>query len=158
MYKLIFIFLFTFFKHPIHLAVTEINVTKTRSLEISHKIFYDDLESTIARLYKVKLALNTPKQHPKTDEYLQRYLAEHFKMVCNGQVQPLTYVGHEFEEEAIWIYYESPSIAATGELHVTDRLLMEFHNDQNNFMHFQQGDTRKSLRFNYDNQLQSLEY
>lgn len=159
MYQLIFIVLMTFFPHPLHLAVTEINSNKTtKTYEISHKIFYDDLESDIARQYKVKLLLNTAKENPKTKEYVQKYLASHFSVISNGQLQKLTYIGYEYEEEAMWIYYEMPQTTTNNIFQITDRILIAYHNDQNNFLHFQQEQQRKSLRFNFDNQTQNIEF
>ncbi len=158
MYQLIFIVLIAFLPHPLHLAVTEITMNKsTKTYEISHKIFYDDLESAITRQYKVKLLLNTTKENPKTKEYVQQYLASHFSVISNGQLQKLSYVGYEYEQEAMWIYYEMPKIT-DGTLEITNRILVEYHNDQNNFLHFQQGEQRKSLRFNFDNQTQNIEF
>ncbi len=159
MYQLIFIILIVFFPHPLHLAVTEINSNKsTKTYEISHKIFYDDLESAIARQYKVKLSLNTSKENPKANEYVQQYLASHFSVISNGQLQKLTYIGYEYEEEAMWIYYEMPQTTTNSTFQFTNRILIEYHNDQNNFLHFQQGEQRKSLRFNFDNQTQNIEF
>jgi hypothetical protein len=157
MHKLIFIYLLIFFRHPLHLGVTEIAVQKnTSALEISHKLFYDDVENALEKQYKVKLFLNTPKESPKVAEYLQKYIANRFLIRCNGVLQDLQYVGYEYEEEAIWIYYEMPKPTKNGNLQITNRLLMELHNDQNNFLHLQQQEKRQSLRFTFDAQTQEI--
>jgi hypothetical protein len=155
---LLIIFMF-FFRHPMHLGVTEIIHNQTaNSLEISHKLFYDDLEDAIEKSQKVKLNLNTAKQHSQTETHLQQYFATSFVVFCNGQQQQLNYVGYEYEEDAIWVHYEVSSIAKRGNLLITNRNIMNLYDDQNNFLHFQQGTKRQSLRYNFENQTQELTY
>jgi hypothetical protein len=157
MLKLICIFLFAFTSHAIHLGVTEINLNSSNVLEISHKIFYDDLQSAIEKQYKINLHLNTAKENPKTTEYIQRYLTDRFIIYCNGERQSIKYVGHEYEEDAIWIYCETPKVANQAAFSFTNRILFELHDDQSNFLHFTTPTNRKSLRFTFENQTQKLE-
>ncbi len=158
MHKLIFILLFAFSNHAIHLGVTEINVNASSNvLEISHKFFYDDLQSSIERQYKINLHLNTNKENPKAAEYIQRYLSDRFVISCNGERQTTKYVGYEYEEEAIWIYYETPKIQQKGVLQFTNRILFDLYTDQSNFLHFTTTNNRKSIRFTFDTQTQNIE-
>jgi hypothetical protein len=67
-------------------------------------------------------------------------------------------VGYEYEEEAIWIYYELKPSTPQGVLQITNRSLMNLYDDQNNFLHFQQGSQRQSLRYNFENQTQTVNF
>lgn len=159
MYNFLIIIVLFFSRHPMHLGVTEINHNQTtNTFEISHKLFYDDLEDAIERSYKIKLNLNTKKESDKTVTYLQQYLEANFVVLCNGSRQKPTYVGYEYEEEAIWIYYELKPSTPQGVLQITNRSLMNLYDDQNNFLHFQQGSQRQSLRYNFENQTQTVNF
>ena len=158
MLQVIYLFLFAFTSHAIHLGVTEINLNASSNiLEISHKVFYDDLQSAIEKQYKVNLHLNTAKENPKTQEYLQRYLTDRFIIYANGERQSVKYVGYEYEEDAIWIYFETPKVANKTAFSFSNRILFDLYDDQNNFLHFTSPNYRKSLRFTFENQTQSLE-
>lgn len=159
MYNFLIIIVLFFSRHPMHLGVTEINHNQAKNtFEISHKLFYDDVEDAIEKSYKVKLNLNTNKENSKTATYLQQYLDTNFVVFCNGTRQKPTYVGYEYEEEAIWVYYEMQPSSPQGVLQITNRSLMNLYDDQNNFLHFQQGGQKQSLRYNFENQTQTLNF
>jgi hypothetical protein len=151
--------LFWLTTHPIHIAVCELNYNKQqRSLEISHKIFYDDLETTINKRYDVKLNLNTPKELPNADEYIHKYITTSFIIRQQGKILPMTYVGKEYEQDAVWVYYEIINTPSTANLLITNQLLMDEFDDQSNLLHFQQQDYKKSLRFTLQDRVLELVY
>jgi hypothetical protein len=145
--------------HPMHIAVSELNYnTQQRTLEVSHKIFYDDLESTINKRYNVKLNLNTPQELPNADDYIHKYISTSFIVRQQGKVLPMTYVGREYEQDAVWVYYEITNAPITANLLITNQLLMESFDDQSNLLHFQKQDYKKSLRFTLQDRVLELVY
>ncbi|MFY7789174.1 MAG: DUF6702 family protein [Thermoflexibacteraceae bacterium] len=145
--------------HPIHVAVSEMNYnTQQRTLEMSHKFFYDDLETTINKSYNVKLKLNTPQELPNADDYIHKYISTSFIVRQQGKVLPMTYVGREYEQDAVWVYYEITNAPITTNLLITNQLLMESFDDQSNLLHFQKQDYKKSLRFTLQDRVLELAY
>jgi hypothetical protein len=145
--------------HPMHLAVTEMNFNgATQSFEISHKIFYDDLEEAIFRQTKQKLQLNTPTEHPLAEKYIQTYLLNNFAVHCNQRKQTLSYVGREYENDAIWLHYEVSNVRNLQYLEIKNSLLLDTFDDQVNFLHFKKADFAKSWRFTLDQTLQQWEF
>ncbi len=146
--------------HPMHLAVTEMNYNPTtQTFEISHKIFFDDLEKTISEATKQKLLLNTPQENPKTDSYIQKYLQINFQVFCNQKPQSITFVGKEYENDAVWVYCEIANVPASLQyLEIKNTILLATFDDQINFLHFKKGTFSKSWRFTIDNTVQQWEF
>src|SRR5580693_6868155 len=103
----IFYFL-VLFLHPIHASVSEINYSeKDKALQITSRIFVDDLESGIRNKRKEpELDILLPKNGMTTDELVSEYLKDHFKVKLDGKLQKLKLLGHEKEESAIICYIE----------------------------------------------------
>ena len=58
-------------KHPFYIAVTEINLnTSDKTLEISCKMFADDLEQTIEKINHIQLDISAEKDKTKFDSYI----------------------------------------------------------------------------------------
>ncbi len=139
--------------HPIHISISEIHYKKeTRSLQIMHKIFMDDLEDHIKKLasfrgQEVYLHLGTKKESPEADAHIERYVREHFTIKLNGKTLSGNYIGKEYETDAVWIYVEIEEVALPGELDIANNILLDFYSDQLNFIHFNINGQKKSLRF-----------
>lgn len=150
--------------HPMHIAMSEVNyAAKDKSLQVMHKIFFDDLETHIERLEKeagreVNLKLNSDKEDPKADEYIRKYVENHFKLVADGKTYTGNYLGKEYETDAVWIYIEIPKIKVPKQVKVSDSFLMDLYNDQSNFVYLNIDNQKKSLRFQKGNEEQQVSF
>ncbi len=139
--------------HPIHIAVSEIYYAKeSKSLQVMHKIFIDDLEDHIKQIEarkgkEINLFLATKKEITDADAYLERYVRDHFTIKADGKTLNGAYLGKEYETDAVWIYIEIENVPQPKQLEITDNFLMDFYSDQTNFIHFNIGGQKKSLRF-----------
>lgn len=60
-------------KHPLHVSTTEVNFNaKDKTLEVSCKIFSDDFEAILAKLYKQKTDLSNPNMKSAMDELVKK--------------------------------------------------------------------------------------
>ncbi len=150
--------------HPIHISISEVNYSeKDKALQVMHKIFYDDLENDIERIEKaagrtVNLRLGLETEHPDADVYIRRYVESHFKIVVDGKTYTGTYLGKEFETDAVWIYIEIEKLKVPKKMELSDTILMNFHADQSNFVHFNIGNHKKSLRFQKGSERQQVQF
>ena len=140
--------------HPIHIAVSEIEYKEDqKTLQITHKIFIDNLENHIEKMNKDKgenvvLKLNTKWENPEANTIIAKYLEGLFKIKVNGKELPATFLGKEYETDAVWIYREITGIKNLKTIEITDNILMDYYEDQDNLLHFSSGSFKKSLRFN----------
>jgi hypothetical protein len=139
--------------HPIHVTLTEVvYVEKSKTLQMTHKIFFDDLERHIEEEWKrkgqeISLKLNTPQEHPQADMYLSQYVAEHFRLLINGKLVQAKFLGKEYEDFAAWIYVEGLNVPKPKSLDLTDSFLVDLYDDQNNIVNFELPNKKGSMRF-----------
>ena len=135
--------------HPIFVSVTEIeHNAKENMLEISCKIFTDDFEKTLRTTYKTHIDLLDEKIKPAMDKLVNDYVQKHLKIITDGKVVGLKYLGFEKIEEGIYSYYQVDNISAPKKIEVTDNVLLEYSTQQMNLVHVTVGGERKSGKLN----------
>lgn len=145
--------------HPLHVSTTEISFNeKEKSLEISCKVFTDDFEAALAKLYKIKTDLNKPAMHKAMDELIKKYLNTHLQYMVNGRSMTANYIGFENDIEATNIYLEIDNISTLQKLSLNNSILFEMFDDQMNILHVEKANTRKSVRANYPNKDLSVSF
>ena len=133
--------------HPFYVSVTEIRQNeKTKNLEISSRIFFDDLEKTLEKKYQVKVNILKPEDPKKVNELLADYLQDRLQIKVNGKLVKLKFLGFEIEEEAAWCYLEAPQTTPLKRLDIEDAILFEAHPLQQNMVHVTVGKRRKSTK------------
>jgi len=137
-------------KHPLHVSTTEVNFNaKDKTLEISCKIFSDDFESILARLYKQKTDLSNPNMKTAMDELVKKYLLSHLQLKANGKATTLNYIGFEIDHEATNIYLEVEKISSVKSIEVNNTILYDLFDDQMSIIHIVKGTIRKSSKVLY---------
>ncbi|WP_293313252.1 DUF6702 family protein [Pedobacter sp. UBA5917] len=137
-------------KHPLHVSTTEVNFNaKDKTLEVSCRIFSDDFEAILAKLYKQKTDLSSPNMKTTMDELVKKYLLSHLQLKANGKAVTLNYIGFEIDHEATNIYLEVEKIAAIKSVEVNDTILYDMFDDQMSIVHVVKGNVRKSTKILY---------
>jgi hypothetical protein len=145
--------------HPLHVSVTEIDFDeKDKALEITMRVFVDDLEQTMrTRLNKPEMDITEP-QGITVDQMMAPYLAEHFQVSVDGKLQKVKYLGHEKEGEAFIFYVEVAGVKKVKTVQVMNNIIMETHEDQSNLVHVTVRGKIKSMRLTKDNQTDKLTF
>jgi hypothetical protein len=137
-------------RHPLYVSVTEINHNATdKTLEISCKIFTDDLEKTLSNINHKKVDLFTPKDKAETDKQVADYVQKRLVIQVDGKAVALEFVGFERENDAIWSYFQAAVGIAPKKVDIKNNILYEAYEKQLNLMHVTVGGKRKSTRLNY---------
>ncbi|MCS7020111.1 MAG: hypothetical protein RMJ87_13740 [Cytophagales bacterium] len=156
---LLLVSLTTAMRHPIHISLCEINHNAaTRQVEITHKIFIDDLQDAIQKHYHICTHLATPKEHPDAEKLIEQYLRMQFQCKINGQPIRWKYVGREYEADACWIYLEAEQALPIHLIEIRNAVLLELFEDQINFIHVRTAGERKSMRLGLDNEIGVLRF
>ncbi|MEP0712361.1 DUF6702 family protein [Algoriphagus sp.] len=121
------------FIHPFHLSLTEIKWNKnTEQLEISQKIFWDDLEIALSAYHDVSIDFLNPANKEKLDKQIESYLRAQNEIWINEKSIPLKFLGYEIEDDAAWFYLESGKLPEPNTINVKNSLLIESFPDQKN--------------------------
>jgi len=123
------------FIHDYHFGLTEIHFNKeNKSIETAIKLFTDDLEKGIKETYNIKARLNTKREIENSDDYINKYIEENTLFTINEKEYPYTYLGKEYEEEAIWIYIEVKKVRKIKSFSFKNTLLFDTFEDQKHIL------------------------
>jgi hypothetical protein len=142
------IYSFLLFLHPIHLSVSEINYNeKDKALQITSRIFLDDLELSIRnQLKQPDLDLLEPGPGLTSEKLISDYVIKRFSVKLDGKVQKLNFLGFEREDPAVICYIEIENVKKFKTIEVKNEIIMETHDDQSNLIHVTYRGPVKSLR------------
>jgi hypothetical protein len=142
------------FLHPIHISVSEIYYSeKDKALQITSRIFIDDLELSIrAQRKEPELDLIEPKNGLSTEKMVNEYVMKHFKVKLDGKVQKMTFLGMEREDPALICYIEIENVKKFKTIEVRNDIIMETHSDQSSIVHVTYKGPVKSMRLTTDKQ------
>ena len=132
--------------HPHFVSVTKINHNwEEKRLEITHRIFTDDLERTISFHEAKKVDLLTDSLYEENFEFIRDYIFRHVFIENNNQVLNIKVLGFEKDEEAILIYSEV-ECTKPEQVKVRIDLLTEIISTQVNIVHFKTKEKMKSTQ------------
>jgi hypothetical protein len=142
----ILIVLFSFF-HPFYVSVTEVNHnTKNKSLEISSKIFFDDLENGIENENHVRFDIVKPVDKAKVNALIANYIKKHLQIKIDGKLLNMNYLGYEIQEDAAWCYLEIPKVSKVSSVEINNNILYKLHSEQINMLNVTVNGKRQSTK------------
>ena len=139
--------IFFTYPHPLYISVTEIkHNAKDKILEVSCKIFTNDLEAVLEKMSKTRVDLSTPADKVATDKLIDAYVEKHLRLSVDGKPVILHFVGSEKESDGTWSYFQVNDVAVVRRIDAVDDLLYDSFTQQINIVHVTVGGQRKSTR------------
>ena len=134
--------------HPIHVSIAEVEHNQqAKALQIILRIFVDDLELSVRnQLKEPELDLLEPGNGRTTDQLVRAYLADKFLVKVDKKQARANYLGHEIEGPALICYIEVEDVKKFNRLEITNRVILETHDDQSNLVNVNYQGKIKSLR------------
>lgn len=134
------------FAHPFYFSLTQVDHNpQNQSLEVTIKLFTDDIEQALEAQGTDKLYLGDAKEHQSSDRYLTTYLEQHLQFWVNGKAATYQYLGKEVELDVLWAYVEIDSVPELSTVKVLNNLLLEHFEDQQNVVQFRVGNQKESM-------------
>jgi hypothetical protein len=122
-------------KHPFYVSMTEIHHRpQEKKLEVSVRIFTDDLEKALAKQCSCPVDLFSEAKKNSNQTLLQTYIGRKIRLWVNGKEVRLTFLGFEREEESIWSFLEVALPGNLEKLDVENQLLYEIQQRQTNLV------------------------
>ncbi len=138
--------------HKFYVSTTKIEYVKERQvLQIISKIFIDDIEAVLQQRYDPTIELATTKETEQDVETLIEYVMKKIAIEVNNIPVTINYIGREYKMDIVNIYMEVEGISELKKLEVTNKLLIEVFEEQQNIIHFKSKKNRKSLILDKDN-------
>ncbi len=121
--------------------------TKKKNLELSCKLFTDDIEEALLKLNHHKVDLGSPEKNNGIQKEVESYLHERFKILINGIAIKPNLIGFEVENEVTWFYLEASvnvKTPAQAKIDISNSLLYDFIPEQTNIIHFTWNDKEQT--------------
>lgn len=132
--------------HPFHVSLCQVDYNpENQSLEISVKIFVDDLLVALNEEEHNKLYIGEDRENENTDKYIFDYLTQKLQLKVNDRDVLANFVGKELEKDVVWTYLEVEDIKALDEIEVSCGLLTEVFDDQSNIVQVNKNGDIKNL-------------
>jgi len=136
----------SFVVHKFYVSVTQIEYKEEQhTLQLISRVFIDDIEDLMKKRYDTSIVIDNTKENKEIDPYLKKYYDQKLKLVVNGKDVSFTFLGKEFEDDLIISYLEVENIPTLDNIKISNEVLMDLFEEQQNIVHVKKGNTRKSL-------------
>ena len=134
--------------HKFYVSVTNVGYSeKDDAIQITSRIFIDDLEAVLLERYDVKGELATYNESKIADEYLEKYLRKKFRVAVNGSDISYELIGRKYDADVCIFYLEVPKVdlAHVKSIQIENQILTDLYDEQQNVLHFKIKDIKKSF-------------
>lgn len=124
--------------HKYYLSVSEIRYSAAdKTLQVTSRIFTDDLEQLMEDRYGITAHWLTDKQHPGAQGLLEKYLTQRFVVKRDGKILPLKLLGLKEQNDVFVLFMEFTvdNWEQSKQVSVQNRVLMDLFEEQQNVVH-----------------------
>ena len=151
-YFLLFIALTSFAIHKFYIAIYQINfVPEKKRIEITSRIFVDDLNTALEQRFKVKTHIGDATETTDDVTKMNQYLLEQFKIKVNGIPKNIIFMSKEMESNVVVGYYKIVEVSNINSIYIENKSLMEVFSEQQNIIQTNVNGKKKSLLLTADN-------
>ena len=134
--------------HKFYVSVTNINYSeKDQALQITSRIFIDDMEQVLEERYGIKTGLATEQESKDATAYIEKYFKAKFALEINGEYANYTYLGKKYDDDMLVCYIEVPkvSLEQLKSIQIQNEILHDLFEEQQNLVHFKFKERKKSF-------------
>lgn len=143
---LLFVGLTSLSIHRFYVGIYQVDfVPQKKRLEITTRIFMDDLNDALAKAYKKQTNVGDENETPEDVALMKKYLADKFKIYLNGQHKPMNYHSHEQENNVVICYLTIKEVSKINKIEVENSILIEVHEEQQNIIQFNNNGKKQNL-------------
>jgi hypothetical protein len=141
----------SFVIHKFYVGMFQLNyVEPKKELQITTRLFIDDLNLALEKNYKKKTNLGEPNQSLQDVELLQKYILQKLKISSEGKNFKLQFIDTEIENNVMICYIKVQNISKLKTLSVENSILMEVYASQQNIIQFNNNGIKSSKVLNED--------
>lgn len=134
--------------HKFYVSVTNIQYSKEdNSLQITSRIFIDDLENVLEERYGVEMNLATAKESEEANFYIEKYMRSKLVISADRNNKAFVFLGKKYDNDLIICYLEIEDIDLPSRktLEVENDILTDLFEEQQNIVHFRISGKKKSF-------------
>lgn len=134
--------------HKFYVSVTNIQYSeKDNSLQITSRIFIDDLENVLEERYGVEMNLATKKESGEANFYIEKYMRSKLVISADNATKDFVFLGKKYDNDLVICYLEVEDIDLPKHetLAVENDILTDLFDEQQNIVHFRINGEKKSF-------------
>lgn len=132
--------------HRFYVGIYQVDfVPQKKRLEITTRIFMDDLNDALTKAYKKQTNIGDQKETPEDVTLMKKYLSDKFKIYLNGQLKAMNFHSHEQENNVIICYLTVKEVPKITKMEVENTILTELHDEQQNIIQFNNNGKKQNL-------------
>lgn len=134
--------------HKFYVSVTNVGYSEQEdALQITSRVFIDDMDALMKERYDIDTQLDTERESPLAEEYLEKYLRSKFVVEVNGEPISYTYIGKKYDIDVIVFYIEIPELnyPEVRSIQIQNEMLTDLYDEQQNIVHFKIKGKKKSF-------------
>lgn len=145
--------------HKFYIGVFQIDYFKEKkSIQITTRLFIDDFEKVLHKKYNKHFYITTKDEVADANLYVSKYLQEKLKIKVNNKNHPIEFLLKEQEENVLICYLRIKFSEKIKTIEITNNVLTEEFNEQQNLVHLNINGNKKTLLFTNDNNIQKSNY
>ncbi|TAI48166.1 hypothetical protein EW142_08800 [Flagellimonas allohymeniacidonis] len=136
------------FAHKFYVSVTNIQYSeKNNSLQITSRIFIDDLEAVLQERYGVTSNLATNRESTIAETYIEKYFRAKFVLELDGEKVDYQFLGKAYDNDVIICYLELSDVKLDdlNSVAFQNEILTDLFDEQQNIVHFKWNGKKKSF-------------
>ncbi len=132
---LVLLMLTSFETHKFYVSIYQIHAAPEKEmLQITSRIFMDDLNAVLYRNYHKKTHLGEKNESPEDVVLMKKYILEHFSIKVNGLSKTIHYLSKDYEGNVMICYYRVNEVSEIKTLEVANTVLMDLNAEQQNII------------------------
>ena len=145
-FLVLFILFTSLVAHKFYVGMFQLNyVAQKKELQITTRFFIDDVNDALEKKYHKRTFIADEKESKEDQVFLEKYLAEKFKIKINNQSKAYSYLSKEVENNVLICYFKIKDIPKINSLEVENSILTELYPEQQNIIQFNNNGKKSSL-------------
>jgi hypothetical protein len=142
--------IFSFFSftslHKYYISVTQIEyIQEKQSVQIISRIFIDDLEKAIRHNFGENITLDEDNEDSAINTYIEKYINDNLSISINKEPVQFQFIGKEYDGDIVRCYVEITDIQNISSFEVSNRMLFDVCDSQQNIVKTKINSKQKSL-------------
>lgn len=156
---ILFITFSSFGIHKFYVSIYQINYAQEKKmLEITSRIFIDDLNFVLEKKFKRKANIGEPTETEGDVLMMKNYIEDNFSIKINGKQRKINFLSKEIDNNVVVCYFNVKDISSITSIEIQNKALLELNSDQQNIIQTSINGKKKSLMFEGEKYAETLKF
>lgn len=156
---ILFVGLSSFAIHKFYVSIYQINyVPEKKMLQITSRIFMDDLNVVLEKNFKRKANIGEPTENEEDLLMMKKYIEDNFSIKINGKKKQVNFLSKEIDNNVVVCYLSIRDVAKISSIEIHNTMLLDLNADQQNIIQTSILGKKKSLMFEGEKDTEILKF